>query len=83
MMIVRKIKHMKYNRNCLSFNPSSPLPLTGYMFIHEENLPCDNNRYTSVLWIQIRIQIHMDPYHLAGSGSVSNNTDPDPGSAKN
>ena len=25
----------------------------------------------------------MDPYHLARSGSVSNDTDPDPGSAKN
>ena len=24
-----------------------------------------------------------DPYHLARSGSVSNDTDPDPGSAKN
>ena len=24
----------------------------------------------------------MDPYHLAGSGSVSNDTDPDPGSAE-
>ena len=24
----------------------------------------------------------MDPYHLAGSGSVSNDTDPDLGSAK-
>ena len=28
----------------------------------------------AVLWIRIR----MDPYHLAGSGSVSNYTDPDP-----
>ena len=25
----------------------------------------------------------MDPFHLAGSGSVSDDTDPDPGSVKN
>ena len=24
----------------------------------------------------------MDPYHLAGSGSISNDMDPDPGSTK-
>ena len=30
-----------------------------------------------------RIRIRMDPYHLAGSGSILNETDPDPGRAKN
>ena len=28
-------------------------------------------------------RIRTDPYHLAGFGSVSDDTDPDPGSAKN
>ena len=26
-----------------------------------------------------RIRIRSDPYHLAGSGSISGNVDPDPG----
>ena len=29
-----------------------------------------------------RTRIRTDPYHLAGSGSVSDDTDPDPGSSK-